>query len=53
MILGGVERLTEWLMSGDEVPDADLDDMRDLRNRLRAFDAALAARENAAGMGEE
>lgn len=52
-VLGGIERLTEWLMSGDEVSEADLDDLRDLRNRTRAFENALTARENAAGMGEE
>ena len=51
-VLGGLERLTEWLMSGDEVTDADLDDLRDLRSRARAFDNALTQRENAAGMGE-
>lgn len=49
MILGGVERLTEWLMKGDEVTDADLQDLIALRQRLRAFDAALTARERAAG----
>lgn len=53
MILGGVERLTEMLMAGDDVPEADLDDMRELRARLRAFDAALTARERAAGITEE
>lgn len=51
-VLGGLERLTEWLMSGDEVTEADLDDLRDLRQRARAFDNALTARENAVGMGE-
>lgn len=50
MILGGVERLTEWLMKGDEVTDADLQDLIALRQRLRAFDAALTARERAAGV---
>lgn len=50
MILGGVERLTEKLMRGDEIPEADLVDMHALRQRLRAFDTALAAREKAAGL---
>ncbi len=50
MILGGVERLTEKLMSGDEIPEADLTDMVALRQRLRAFDSALTARERAAGI---
>lgn len=50
MILGALERLTEWLMRGDEVSDADLQDMIALRQRLRAFDAALTARERAAGV---
>jgi hypothetical protein len=49
VILGGVERLTEKLMSGAEIPEADLADMIALRQRLRAFDGALAARERAAG----
>ena len=52
-ILGGFERLTEWLMSGDEVTEGDLDDLRDLRNRARAFDQALAQREVVAGIGEQ
>lgn len=50
VILGGVERLTEKLMSGDEIPEADLTDMIALRQRLRAFDSALMARERAAGI---
>lgn len=50
VVLGGLERLTERLMSGDEVPEADLQDMIALRQRLRAFDAALTARERAAGV---
>ena len=49
VVLGGVERLTERLMSGTEFSDDDLGDMRALRQRLRAFDAALEARELAAG----
>lgn len=52
-VLGGLERMTEWLMSGDEVTEADLDDLRDLRQRARAFDNALTARENAAGVLED
>ena len=52
MVLGGIERMTENLMRGDEVPDADLQDMHALRQRLRAFDAALLARERAAGVVE-
>ena len=50
LILGGIERLTEKLMSGDEIPEADLADMMALRQRLRAFDNALTARERAAGI---
>lgn len=50
VILGALERLTEWLMRGDEVSDADLQDLIALRQRLRAFDAALTARERAAGV---
>jgi hypothetical protein len=50
MILGALERLTDWLMSGNEVSDADLQDLIGLRQRLRAFDAALTARERAAGV---
>jgi len=50
VVLGGIERLTEQLMSGREFSDADLEDMRALRQRLRAFDNALAARERAAGL---
>jgi hypothetical protein len=49
--LGGIENMTEWLMRGDEVSEADLQDMRALRQRLRAFDTALEARERAAGIG--
>ena len=51
-LLAGLERLTEWLMSGDDVPEADLDDLRDLRARCRAFDQALTSREAAAGIVE-
>ncbi len=50
VILGGIERLTDKLMSGDEIPEADLTDMIALRQRLRAFDSALTARERAAGI---
>lgn len=50
VVLGGLERLTERLMSGDEVPEADLQDLIALRQRLRAFDRALTARETAAGI---
>ena len=49
VVLGGIENLTQWLMSGAEVSDDDLADMRTLRLRLRAFDQALDARERAAG----
>lgn len=52
VLLGGIERLTERLMSGTEFSDDDLSDMRALRQRLRAFDAALEARERLAGIGE-
>lgn len=50
MVLGGVESLTQWLMSGADCSEEDLHDMRQLRIRLRAFDQALDARERAAGM---
>jgi hypothetical protein len=50
IILGGIERLTEHLMSGVEIPEADLADMHQLRQRLHAFDNALTAREKAAGI---
>ncbi len=49
VVLGGIEAMTSWLMSGAEVSDDDLHDMRQLRIRLRAFDQALDARERAAG----
>lgn len=49
VLLGGIERLTERLMSGAECSEEDLHDMRQLRIRLRAFDQALDARERAAG----
>jgi len=49
-VIGGLERLTESLMRGNEVPEADLDDMRKLRSRCEAFSAALSARERAAGV---
>lgn len=52
VLLGGIERLTERLMSGVEFNDDDLNDMRQLRIRLRAFDQALEARERAAGVTE-
>lgn len=47
-LLGGIERLTEHLMSGHEIPSEDLADLHALRQRLRAFDNALSARERAA-----
>lgn len=50
VILGALERLTEWLMRGDAINDDDLADLLSLRQRLRAFDAALTAREKAAGI---
>ena len=50
VILGAIERMTEWLMRGDAINDDDLADMLALRQRLRAFDAALTAREKAAGI---
>jgi hypothetical protein len=53
MILGGIERLTESLMRGDEFSEDDLSAMRDLRRRLAGFDTALAARERAAGMTDD
>lgn len=45
MVLGGVERLTEALRRGDAFDEQSLGEMRLLRQRLSAFDAALAARE--------
>ncbi|WP_136685663.1 hypothetical protein [Falsirhodobacter xinxiangensis] len=45
MVLGGVERLTEALRRGDAFDEQSLSEMRLLRQRLSAFDAALAARE--------
>jgi hypothetical protein len=53
VLLGGIENMTTWLMSGAEVSADDLHDMRALRLRLRAFDQALEARERAAGEVEE
>lgn len=53
VLLGGIERLTERLMSGAEFSADDLSDMRALRQRLRAFDQALEARERAAGIPQE
>ncbi|MCJ8138571.1 hypothetical protein [Falsirhodobacter halotolerans] len=45
MVLGGVERLTEDLRRGYPFDEQSLIEMRLLRQRLSAFDAALAARE--------
>lgn len=45
MVLGGVERLTEALRRGDAFDAQSLSEMRLLRQRFSAFDAALAARE--------
>lgn len=53
IILGGIERLTESLMRGDEFTDDDLDAMKSLRQRLQGFDRALTQRERAAGIVEE
>lgn len=50
VLLGGIERLTERLMSGAEFSEEDLRDMRALRARLRGFEQALDARERAAGI---
>lgn len=50
VLLGGIERLTERLMSGAEFTDDDLTDMQALRRRLQAFSNALDARERAAGI---
>lgn len=52
MVLGGIEAVTQWLMSGAEVSEDDLADMRALRMRLTAFNQALEARERAAGVTE-
>lgn len=51
-VLWPIERLTEHLRSGAFVPEDDLHDMYALRQRLRAFDMALEARERAAGIQE-
>jgi hypothetical protein len=55
VLLGGIERLTERLMRGDEFSEEDLKDMQALRRRLQAFSQALDARERAEGivMGDE
>jgi hypothetical protein len=45
VVCGGVERLTEALRRGDAFDEQSLHDMRALRARLGAFDAALAGRE--------
>jgi hypothetical protein len=50
VLLGGIESLTQWLMSGAEVTEDDLRDLRALRARLRGFENALDARERAAGI---
>ena len=50
VLLGGIESMTSWLMSGAEVTEDDLRDMRALRARLRGFEHALEARERAAGV---
>ena len=52
VLLGGLENMTQWLMSGAEVSADDLADMRALRSRLQGFANALEARERAAGMTE-
>jgi len=55
VLLGGIERLTERLMRGDEFSEEDLKDMQALRRRLQAFSQALDVRERAEGIviGEE
>ena len=50
VLLGGIERLTERLMSGAEFTEEDLTDMQALRRRLQAFSNALDVRERAAGI---
>ena len=49
VILESIERMTHHLMSGAEIPEADLNDMAALRQRLLGFDRALEARLRAAG----
>lgn len=49
-MLHPIERMTEHLRSGAYVSADDLHDMRLLRARLRALDAALEAREKVAGV---
>lgn len=46
VVCGGVERLTEALRRGDAFDEQSLNDMRALRQRLSAFDAALTMREH-------
>lgn len=53
IVLGSIERMTERLMRGDEIHEDDLEDMRQIRQRLRAFDNALTAREREAGLIED
>lgn len=45
VVCGGIERMTEALRRGEPFDEQSLHDMRALRNRLAAFDAALAMRE--------
>ncbi len=45
VVCGGIERLTDALRRGDAFDEQSLHDMRALRNRLTAFDQALAMRE--------
>jgi len=52
MILGGVERLTERLMSGDAVSETDLDDIEEFARRAGALIRALEARKREAGVIE-
>lgn len=49
VILDSIEGMTRHLMSGAEIPEADLTDMIALRQRLQGFDRALEARLRAAG----
>ena len=48
-VFGGIERLTEHLMRGNEIPEADWADLRMLCQRFKALENALDARERAAG----
>lgn len=45
LLVGGVHRLTEWVMSGDEITAADLADLKDFTRAAQALGRAIEARE--------